>query len=70
MTKVVVLASTLLLQLITYVANGGRLEIPQPDQVAGGSFSEYAAFVALIQRCWAQAPAERPGFAEIVHWLG
>lgn len=59
-----------LLQLITYVANGGRLEIPQPGQVAGGAFEEHDAFVALIRRCLAQTPAERPGFAELVDLLG
>ena len=29
-------------------------------------FPEYEAYLALMQRCWAQDPADRPAFAEII----
>jgi hypothetical protein len=28
--------------------------------------AEHAAYLALIRRCWAQEPAERPNFADII----
>ena len=33
-------------------------------QLPGGSFSGYDAYVALMQRCWAEDPADRPTFEQ------
>ena len=55
-------------QLVTMVAEGGRLAIPQPEELPGpgsGSFEGMPAYVALMQRCWAQDPAGRPSFEDI-----
>ena len=31
-----------------------------------GGFPGLGAYVALMRRCWAQAPEERPGFGEVI----
>ena len=33
-------------------------------QLPGGTFNGYDAYVALMQRCWAEDPAERPTFEQ------
>ena len=51
------------------VMNGSRLEVPLLDQLPGPDTVRFAGlpdYIALMQRCWAQAPADRPGFQEIV----
>lgn len=49
---------------------GGRLPLPEdPADLPGGTFPGLPAYLALMQRCWAQEPAERPGFAEIINLL-
>lgn len=59
-------------QLVGQVLNGGRLEVPAreelpgPDTPAFGALDEY---VRLMERCWAQAPQERPTFEDIVPQL-
>lgn len=60
------------LQLVHMVSSGERLQVPPRESAPGPdrlSESEYAAYVALMQRCWAQEPAERPGFDQIISQL-
>lgn len=59
-------------QLVTHVTGGGRLDIPPRHQLPGADTAAFAAldgYVALLQRCWAQAPADRPGFEAIIPQL-
>lgn len=58
-------------QLVHMVSGGERLAIPPREAVAGATPSPelYDTYVALIRRCWAQQPQERPGFAEIIQEL-
>lgn len=60
------------MQLVHMVSSGERLQVPPRESAPGPdrlSESEYAAYVALMQRCWAQEPAERPGFDQIISQL-
>ncbi len=63
-------------QVVTTVAEGGRLPVPAPSDLPGpgsADFEGVVAYLALMQRCWAQRPQERPGFAEIItqlRWAG
>lgn len=59
------------LQLVHMVSGGERLPVPPCDSVPGAAPDPelYEAYVALIRRCWAQRPEERPGFAEIIQEL-
>ena len=43
-----------------------RGELPGPDTAAFGGLD---AYVALLQKCWAQDPQERPAFAAIAEEL-
>lgn len=55
--------------LVKFVSNGGRPEIPPLEALPGqdtASFQGLGAYIDLIQRCWAQDPAERPSFPDIV----
>ena len=45
------------------VLAGQRPPLPPPEACAG--FSSYAAYVELLQRCWAQEPTSRPSFEEV-----
>lgn len=58
-------------QLVFMVASGSRLQLPPLEAVAGAAPdpAAYAAFTSLIRRCWAQEPAERPAFEEIIQEL-
>ncbi|KAI7836153.1 hypothetical protein COHA_009983 [Chlorella ohadii] len=58
-------------QLVHMVSGGERLAVPAREGVAGAAPDPelYAAYVALIRRCWAQQPEQRPGFAEIIQDL-
>ena len=57
-----------LVQVVKYVTNGGRLPVPSPESLPGppctstGCLQQY---IALLNKCCAHAPAERPCFAEI-----
>ena len=46
----------------------GRPDIPLAGSstLRGGSFSGYAEYVVLMEACWAQDPAARPGFDHII----
>lgn len=59
------------LQIARQVMDGGRPPIPPPDQLPGGGGGAFAAeglsrYVSLLQACWAQDPAARPSFADIL----
>ncbi len=56
-------------QVMRLVLNGGRPAIPGPEEVQGGGFAGLGDYVALMQRCWAQEPQDRPGFGEVVRCL-
>ncbi len=54
-------------QVAKVVMGGGRLEIPpDPAALPGGTFGGVDLFTALIRKCWAQDPAARPTFADII----
>lgn len=56
-------------QLVGQITQGGRLPIPPPDQLPGPDRLPPAAmdaYVALIERCWAQNQYERPDFGEVI----
>lgn len=59
-----------LAQLIKLITSGGRPPIPEPTKLpgseAGGQFDGLDDYIALMQRCWAQTPEERPSFQEMV----
>lgn len=62
----------LALQLVRYLAEGGRLAIPDRQSLPGKGSADFAgldAFVAIIHRCWQQVPHERPSFEEIIDML-
>lgn len=46
---------------------GDRLEVPPRDKLPGDTpgAASYAAYIELMQHCWAEGPAERPDFEEI-----
>ena len=49
---------------------GARPPVPPAERVPGGSFSGLPGYVALMQRCWAQQPEDRPpSFKEVVKSL-
>ena len=55
-------------QVVKYVTNGGRLPIPTPESLPGppcSSFDGLQQYIALLTKCWAHTPAERPCFADI-----
>jgi serine/threonine protein kinase len=58
-------------QLVHMVSDGERLPVPAREAVAGAipDPQVYEAYVALIRRCWAQRPQDRPSFAEIIQDL-
>ena len=53
-------------QIYKDISSGGRPPIPEPGSIPGGGFPGLPAYLALMQRCWAEQPAERPAFAEVV----
>lgn len=56
-------------QVVTVVGEGGRPEIPAtlpgPDPIEAVDVL-LPPYEALMRRCWAQNPAERPGFQEVI----
>ena len=57
-------------QIINLVQRSGAscLDVPPPDALPAGPFAapgSYDAYVALMQRCWARRPEDRPGFEEV-----
>lgn len=57
-----------LLQIAVSVAEGGRLPIPPRVELPGADTPTFAGldrYISLMQRCWAQDPAERPTFNQV-----
>lgn len=50
---------------------GERPEVPSdaPGALLGGTFPGFPAYCALMRRCWAEEPAARPGFEDIIAGL-
>lgn len=66
-------------QLASFVQRGGRLELPAVEDLPGHDTAAFAAsgglraYCELMAACWAQDPAQRPSFAELVprlRWVG
>lgn len=56
-------------QLVSHVVAGGRLDVPPRNALPGPDTAAFAGlddYISLMQRCWAQAPEERPGFQQVV----
>ena len=53
------------------VSEGQRLAVPVREAVSGAAPEPhlYERFVALMRRCWAQRPADRPDFDEVIQEL-
>jgi hypothetical protein len=43
--------------------------LPSPTSCDTGTFAGLDSYTALLQRCWAQSPAHRPSFYQVVHEL-
>lgn len=58
-------------QLVFMVSSGDRLAMPALEALPGKlpERAVYDAYVALVRRCWAQDPAERPTFGDIISEL-
>lgn len=55
-------------QVTNNLGRGLRLPIPSPEDLPGAEkvFPGLDRYIALLKRCWAQEPAARPTFGEIV----
>ncbi|PRW57695.1 Serine threonine- kinase CTR1 [Chlorella sorokiniana] len=56
--------------LVGKLMDGVRLEVPPRDQIPGSdtpTFQYLDTYIALMKRCWAQHPEDRPGFEEVIH---
>ena len=53
--------------VINVTKRGKRPEIPPADELVGPPLdrASMSCYVALMKRCWAEDPAERPAFSEI-----
>ena len=55
--------------IVSQVTSGARLAVPDSNTLPGpesGSWPKLNEYVALMQLCWAQEPAERPNFEQIM----
>jgi hypothetical protein len=55
------------------VLDGRRPELPALEELPGpdnAAFGQLDVYCQLVRDCWAQNPAERPTFADIVPRLG
>ncbi|EFN55433.1 hypothetical protein CHLNCDRAFT_31062 [Chlorella variabilis] len=58
--------------LVGKLMDGMRLKIPAKEELPGPDTQRFAGlddYVGLLQRCWAQDPAERPTFEDCIHEL-
>lgn len=58
--------------IVGSVSRGERLSIPAASELPGSGSAEWPQlpqYTSLMQRCWAQDPAERPTFEEIMNEL-
>ena len=55
-------------QLVFSVSKGERLVVPPREELPGVPMDAelYALYTALLRRCWAQEPADRPTFADVI----
>ncbi|PRW61246.1 Serine threonine- kinase CTR1 [Chlorella sorokiniana] len=59
-------------QVVAAVTRGDRLPLPSSAELPGPHRlppPQYKAFLALLVRCWAQHPAERPTFGAVIESL-
>jgi hypothetical protein len=59
-------------QIVSTVQQGGRLPIPERDQLQAAApmtAACYAGYIRLIAKCWAQAPEERPDIGRVAEEL-
>ena len=59
-------------QIVSALTRGERLPIPDRAALPGHDtlrFAGLAGYIVLMQCCWAQEPAQRPGFEDIVQCL-
>lgn len=63
-------APVLVVQIVSAVLGGRRLELPPADQLpgfpVGGPPDGLQSYVDLMERCWAQDPQKRPTFDQII----
>jgi hypothetical protein len=55
--------------IVSQITNGNRLTIPDANTLPGpesGSWPKLGQYVALMERCWAQEPADRPNFEQVM----
>ena len=55
--------------IVSTIQNGGRAPIPAAADLPGpesGAWPRLPEYIALMQRCWAQSPLDRPTFREVV----
>jgi serine/threonine protein kinase len=55
--------------IVSAVTAGQRLSIPAANTLPGpegGSWPKLGDYVALMERCWAQEPADRPNFEQVM----
>lgn len=55
-------------QILNGVTHGQRPPIPSLEELPGAEqeFGGLDEYLDLMQRCWAQSPADRPAFTEVV----
>jgi serine/threonine protein kinase len=54
-------------QIVSAIQGGARLEVPAREALPGPAAAGFAGldqYLALMQRCWAQRPSDRPTFAQ------
>ena len=55
--------------IVSQVTSGKRLTVPDANTLPGpdsGSWPKLGEYVALMERCWAQEPADRPNFEQVM----
>ncbi|KAL4521658.1 hypothetical protein Ndes2526A_g01846 [Nannochloris sp. 'desiccata'] len=55
--------------IVSLVTAGNRLTVPDANTLPGpesGSWPKLGEYVALMERCWAQEPADRPNFEQVM----
>ena len=61
------------MQLIKHVLTRGRPSLPPLQELRGNEAWQLVgldAYIALMERCWAQAPEDRPSFQEVADAIG
>lgn len=61
--------------IVSTIQKGGRLPVPDLATLqsrwgpGSSSCTKLDKYIALMQRCWAQDPGQRPAFAQVIHDL-